>query len=86
MLKRKSPRTKGKFPFTKYFQQFELGEPVAVVRELSLPFGYQKKLQGRTGKILQKRGNAYYVEIKDLNKAKRYAIHPVHLKKIQETK
>ena len=70
----------------KYFQKFKEGDSVAVVKELSVPFGYSNRLQGRTGKIIDKRGAAYYVEIKDLNKAKRYAIHPVHLKKIQETK
>jgi large subunit ribosomal protein L21e len=84
MLKNKTPRTKGKFSFTKYFQKFKEGDSVAVVRELSLPLNYPKKLQGRTGKVLAKRGEAYYVEIKDLNKPKRYLIRPVHLKKIEQ--
>lgn len=86
MLTHKSPRTKGKFSFAKYFQKFQPGDSVAVVRELSVPFGYQKKLQGRTGRIIEKRGSAYYVAIKDLNKEKRYLIRPIHLKKIVEVK
>lgn len=83
MLKRKKPRQKGKFSFTKFFQKLNPGDSVAVVRELSVKFGYPRRLQGRTGKVLEKRGSAYYVEIKDLNKPKRYSIKPIHLKKIK---
>ena len=83
MLKRKKPRQKGKFSFTRYFQSFQPGDSVAVVQELSLPLGYKKKIQGRTGKVISKRGNAYYVAIKDLNKEKKYLIRPIHLKRIE---
>lgn len=83
MLKRKKPREKGKFSFTRYFQKFQPGDSVAVVRELSMPIGYEKRIQGRTGKVLEKRGAAYYVEIKELNKPKRYLIKPIHLKRIE---
>ena len=83
MLKRKRLREKGKISFTRFFQKFKEGDIVAVVRELSVKFGYPKRLQGRTGKVLEKRGSAYYVEINDLNKPKKYSIKPIHLKKIQ---
>jgi len=83
MLKHKLSREKGKFSFTRFFQKFSPGENVAVVRELSQKFGYSKRLQGRTGKILSKQGSAYDVEIFDLGKKKRYFIKPIHLKKIQ---
>lgn len=82
MLSHKRIRTKGKVSFTRYFQQLKGGDSVAVVQELSIPFPYEKKIQGRTGKVIEKRGSAYYVEINDLNKPKRYLIKPVHLKKI----
>ena len=84
MLKRKKPRQKGKFSFTRYFQNFNPGDSVAVVRELGLPLGYKKKIQGRTGKVIAKRGNAYYIALKDLNKEKKYLIRPIHLKRIEE--
>lgn len=83
MLSHKNIRQKGKISFTRYFQQFKPGDSVAVSVELSVPFQYSKRLQGRTGKILEKRGASYYVEIADLGKAKRYNINPVHLKKIK---
>ena len=83
MLKHKRLRSKGKISFTRYFQRFKPGDAVAVIRELSIKFGYPRKLQGRTGKVIEKRGAAYEVEIKDLNKPKRYLIKPIHLQRIQ---
>lgn len=85
MAKRKSPRQRGKISFTKYFQSFKEGDFVAVARELSVIFGYSKRTQGRTGRVIAKKGSAYEVEINDLNKPKRYFIKPVHLKKIEVT-
>lgn len=84
MLKHKRTRQKGKFSFRRFFQKFKPGDSVAVVRELSLNFGYSKRLQGRTGKVVEKRGSAYEVNISDLGKQKTYLIRPIHLIKIQE--
>ncbi|MEM4259348.1 MAG: 50S ribosomal protein L21e [Candidatus Pacearchaeota archaeon] len=86
MLKYKKLYEKGKFSLVRFFQKFKPGDSVAVVRNLSFKFSYPKRLQGRTGKIIRKQGSAYYVEIKDLNKPKRYFIKPIHLKKIEVTK
>lgn len=85
MAKHKTPRQKGKLSLSRYFQEFKAGDSVAVVRELSIPFSYSTRLQGRTGKIIEKKGNSYYVQIKDLNKPKKYFIKAIHLKKIQES-
>ena len=85
MLTHKTPRTKGKFSFVKYFQKFQPGDSVAVVKELGVPFGYSNRIQGRTGKVIEKRGSAYYIEIKELNKPKKYLIRPIHLKKIEDS-
>jgi large subunit ribosomal protein L21e len=86
MLKHKQAREKGKFSLTRFFQKFKAGDSVAVVKNLGFKFGYPKRVQGRTGKVIEKRGSAYYVEIKDLNKPKRYSIKPIHLKKIEVIK
>jgi large subunit ribosomal protein L21e len=83
MLKYKPIREKGKFSLTKFFQKFKEGDTIAVVRNLGFNLGYSKRVQGRTGKILEKRGAAYYVEISDLGKPKRYLIKPIHLRKIE---
>ena len=79
----KNPRQSGKFSFTRYFQKFSPGDSIAVAKELSIPFPYSKRLQGRTGKVIEKKGSSYYVEIADLGKPKKYFIKPIHLKKIK---
>ncbi len=82
MPKHKSPRQKGKISFSRYFQKFKPGDNVCVVRELSIPLSY-KRVQGRTGKVICQQGQAYYIEMNDLNKRKIYFIKPIHLKKIE---
>ena len=83
MLKRKKIRQRGKVPLMKYFQSFNSGDSVAVVRELAVQSpGFPRRIQGRTGKVVEKRGSAYVVTIYDYNKEKQYIIKPVHLKKI----
>ena len=83
MATHKHPSKRGKLSLRKYFQVFKEGEKAAVVAELSQSFGYSKRLQGRTGTILEKRGDSYKMEISDLGKPKIYFIHPIHLKKIE---
>jgi len=83
MLKRKNIRQKGKISFSRFFRDFKEGDKVAIVRELSIPLDYLKRIQGRTGVIKAKRGNSYEVSLKELNKPKTYFIKPVHLKKIE---
>ena len=71
----------------RFFQKFNSGDSVAVVRELSQQSpGFPKRIQGRTGKVLGKRGNAYEVEIKDFNMKKQYIIKPIHLRKVENAK
>jgi large subunit ribosomal protein L21e len=86
MSSKKPARKKGKISLTRYFQKFNPGDSVAVSVDLGVPFGYSKRLQGRTGKVIEKRGSAYHVEILDFNKKKRYMIKPIHLKKIEDAK
>ena len=88
MLKRKKVREKGKIKFSHYFQKLNKDEKVGVVRELALKTGFPKTLQGRTGEIEGKRGSNYLVKFK-IGKSKRYKtfiIHPVHLKKLKQSK
>lgn len=86
MLKRKKIKTRGKVSFTRFFQSFKTGDSVALVQELSMKPQFPKRMQGRTGKIVQQRGRAYVVEVNDLNMAKRFCVSPIHLKKIEVKK
>jgi ribosomal protein L21E len=83
MIKRKQLKQHGKIKLSEYFQEFEKGNRVAVIREHSLDPKFPKTIQGRSGIIKSKRGNSYLVEINDLNKEKTYIIHPAHLKKLK---
>ena len=83
MIKRKKQREHGKIKLSRYFQKFEEGDKVGVVRELAVQPKFPKQLQGKSGIIQSKRGNSYIVKINDLNKEKTYIIHPVHLKKLK---
>lgn len=82
----KKTREKGKIKLSNYFQEFDEGDTVAVIRERSLQPGFPETIQGRTGVISGKRGSSYEVKIKDSNKEKKYFIEPIHLKKIKTHK
>ena len=84
MIGKKQFKSKGKIRLSKYFQDFEKGERVAVIKELALQPRFPQKLQGRTGIIDGKRGSSYILKIKDLNKEKIYIIHPVHLMRLKQ--
>ncbi len=86
MLSRRSVKQKGKLSLSRFFQKLKSGDYVAVTRDLSIPFPYSNRIQGRTGKVIEKRGSSYYVEIKELNKPKKYTMHPLHLKRIEAAK
>ena len=83
MVCRKPVRTRGKLQLSKYFQEFEIGDSVAVVMEPAVQSSFPKTLQGRTGVIESRRGKAYVVKIKDQKKEKRFLIEAIHLKKIK---
>lgn len=86
MSKKKPVRTRGKLQLSRYFQELERGDSVAVTREPAVPSSFPKRLQGRTGVIIDKRGKAYVVKLKDQNKEKKFLIAAIHLKKIKQNK
>ena len=56
---RKKVRTKGKLQLSKYFQELEKGDSVAIVREPAVQSSFPTRLQGRTGLVEGRRGKAY---------------------------
>jgi ribosomal protein L21E len=86
MVRRKNIRTRGKISFSNYFRKFNAGDSVAIVMERSIVNNLPKRIQGKTGKIKEKRGKFYIVNLKDQNKMKEFLVAPVHLKKIEEKK
>jgi large subunit ribosomal protein L21e len=86
MVNKKSIRTRGKLQLSRYFQELNEGDFVAISREQSVPINFEKRFQGLTGIVEGKRGKVYIVKIKDGNKEKRILIEPIHLKKIKQIK
>ena len=76
----KQIRERGKVRFSEYFKDIKEGDNVAVVNEASIPAYFPKRIIGKTGKIIGKRGNSKIVEIMDGKKRKSFIIHPIHLK------
>ena len=86
MVGRKPIRTRGKISMKRYFQDIKEGEYVAVDRELSRKRNFPKRLQGKTGVVIGKRGRSYIIAINDIEKEKIFIIEPIHLKKIKPVK
>ena len=86
MVNRKPIRTRGKLQLSRYFQSFNEGDRVSVVRERAIKSNFPVRLQGSTGVVEGKRGKAYIVKIRTQNKEKSFLIEPIHLKKIKSSK
>ncbi len=82
MLKHKRIRDKGKISFSEYFKKLKGGDRVALVQKLGVRSNFPKKMQGKTGEVIEKRGSAYVVQVNDLNLAKKFIVKPIHLKKL----
>ena len=55
---KKKVRTKGKLQLSKYFQELEKGDSVAIVKELAVQSNFPTRLQGRIGLVEGRRGKA----------------------------
>jgi large subunit ribosomal protein L21e len=70
-------------PITKFIQEFKKGQCVVFVPEPSSHKGMPHlRFKGKTGKIIDKRGNSYIIEFIDGNKRKIIISRPEHLKAI----
>ncbi|MEM7826791.1 MAG: 50S ribosomal protein L21e [Candidatus Aenigmatarchaeota archaeon] len=64
-----------------FLQRFDIGNRVHIDIQSSSQKIPHPKFQGRTGVVIGKRGNAYIVEVKDLNTKKQIIVNPEHLKR-----
>ena len=86
MVNRKPIRARGKLTLSRKFQELKAGQAVALCFENSSNTNIKRRMQGRTGNVLGRRGICYEVEIKDQNKMKKYLVDSIHLKKIKQIK
>jgi large subunit ribosomal protein L21e len=74
-------RRTGRVPVNRFIKQFNVGDRIVIdIVSSSLEGMPFKRFQGLSGKIIEKRGRAYLVEIKDGNKLKTVMANPEHLK------
>ncbi|MGV8143443.1 MAG: 50S ribosomal protein L21e [Methanothermobacter sp.] len=67
-------------PITKKMQMFDENDLVHIIIDPSVHKGQpHPRFHGKTGKISDKRGRAYIVEINDGNKPKKLIVRPEHL-------
>jgi len=66
---------------TKFLQEFRKNQKVTIVQEPASQKGMpHPRFKGEFGRIIEKRGNSYVIEIKDGNKTKKIISRPEHLK------
>jgi large subunit ribosomal protein L21e len=82
---KKSIREKGKIKLSRMFQKLKEGDKVCLARDLSTRSGrtFPRRMEGKTGTIQKKQGQAYVVKVKDYNAVKTFIIKPIHLKKLK---
>lgn len=80
---RKKPRDKGKVSVVKHLQSFKEGDKVMIHVEPSIKKNLiHRRFMRKPGTVVEKRGKAYRVRVKDLNKEKDVFVLPVHLKRL----
>ncbi len=82
MLKRKQVREKGKLGLSKLFTEINIGDKVALVRNLSFTKDFPERFQGRTGTVLEQRGEGFVVSFHDGKVEKKLVVKRINLKKL----
>ena len=82
-MKRTKPiRQRGKLGLSRVFSELDIGDKVALVRDLSFKASFPKTWQGRTGQVTEKKGRAYVIKVSDGNKLKTVTVKRINLKKL----
>ncbi|MFH1328924.1 MAG: 50S ribosomal protein L21e [Candidatus Bathyarchaeota archaeon] len=83
-LLRKKPRERGIRPLGPLLRDYKAGDKVHIIIEPSEMKGQpHRRYHGRHGIILENRGRAYVVNVKDGNKAKQIIALPDHIRPFQ---
>lgn len=78
---KKKVREQGLSPISRAIQKFEPGQMVHIKIDSSIHKGMPNpKFHGKTAKVIEQRGRAFVLEVKDGNKVKKVFVRPEHLK------
>jgi len=75
-------KAKGKLTINQMLQKFEIGDVVAIDIKRNAKNIPHPRFNNKVGKIVEKRGKAYVVEINDYNIKKRIIALPEDLRKV----
>lgn len=80
----KRVRERGVTPSSRVIQEFNPGDKVTILIDPSVVKGYpHPRYHGRVGKVVEKRGKAYVVEVRDGGLTKKIISRPEHLRRVQ---
>ena len=79
---KKKVRERGKVRIKAFLQEFKPNDKVIIDSDSSYHKGMpHRRFLGKHGKIIEKRGSSYIVEVRDGGKYKKIICAPIHLKK-----
>lgn len=82
---RKKKRDKGKVAIRKVVQEFKKGDSVIINPEPSVQKGMpHRRFFWKKGRVLDKQGKAYVIELKVNKNVKKVISSPVHLKSVKQ--
>ncbi len=77
---KKTVREKGLSPISRAIREYNEGDIVNIDIDPGIQNGMpHPKFQGRTGKVISRRGRAYLVEVRDIGLMKEVIVLPEHL-------
>ena len=82
MKGRKRIRTKGKLGLSRIFTEFNPGDKVALIQNLSYNLAFPKRYYGRTATVVGPQGRSMIVSIIDGKVEKKFIVQKIHLKKL----
>ncbi|MDD5181605.1 MAG: 50S ribosomal protein L21e [Candidatus Nanoarchaeia archaeon] len=79
----KPVRERGKIKIRAHLQTFNIGDNVHIKVDSAVQKGMPfKRFFGKQGKVIEQRGNAYVISVKEGGKTKSVICAPVHLRKL----
>jgi large subunit ribosomal protein L21e len=68
---------------SEYIKSFKVGDSVAIIPKGNSSNIPHPRYRGKIGKVMERRGNAYVVDLRIFNSTKRLVVPVLHLKKME---
>lgn len=81
---RKHPRKRGLPPLSRILYEYKIGEKAVILVEPAVHKGMpHRRFHGKVGTVIERRGRAYVLEVRDGGKMKKVIARPEHLRPIE---